>query len=264
MKQYWIRISTRIDAMSLRERVILFAAVLAAVVFLSYWMVLSPMFERQETLSENITRQQKTIAQIESQIGDVASKSSLDPDAVNRARLAVLQGEVRQLSSDLRTMQESLVEPERIASLLETILRSNGRLKLVSLRTLPVTGLSEALPTGDPSTPQAGTVSVPAAPVPPEMMAAAWIARSQAGSARPADGEPAPPELKLPELVYRHGVELTLEGGYVDMVNYLSQLEAMPVRLIWGRARLDASNHPRTRLTLTLFTLSLEKDWMKL
>lgn len=264
MKQFWVRLSTRIDALSLRERIMLFAAVLAAVVFLSYWMILSPLFARQEILAENVARQQKTLADIETQIGAVATRSSFDPDAVNRARLATLQGEVRQSSSDLRSMQESLVEPERIARLLETILASNGKLKLVSLRTLPVTGLSEALPTGDPAAAQAESVAPPQAVLSPEKMAEAWVAKAAAAPARP-DGQVTPgPELKLPELVYRHGVELTLEGRYVDMVNYMSQLESMPVRLIWGRARLDASGHPRTRLTLTLFTLSLEKDWMKL
>jgi MSHA biogenesis protein MshJ len=40
-------------------------------------------------------------------------------------------------------MQKGLVAPERMAPLLETILRANGRLKLVSLRTLPVEPLSE-------------------------------------------------------------------------------------------------------------------------
>lgn len=272
MKQFWIRISTRVDALTLRERIMLFAATLAAVVFLAYWMVLSPMFASQEALAAEISRQQDTIRKIEEQISAVARDSALDPDEANRERLAALQGDVRQLGADLRSIQESLVEPERIAPLLESMLRSNGKLRLVSLRTLPVTGVSEALPTGNAPTASAVTAEneQPGSKLQPSLapadMAAAFIAQAKsaqaAQSAVPSAAPTAP--IKLPELVYRHGVELTLEGGYLDMVSYMSQLEAMPVRLIWGRARLDASDHPRTRLTLTLFTLSLQKDWMKL
>lgn len=277
MKKLWLRISTRIDAMSLRERTMVFAAVLASVVFLSYALVLSPLSERQEQLSQQIAKQQGEIARIEGDINTMAQVSRTDPDSANRLRLAALQAESDKLSADLRAMQESLVTPERIAPLLDQMLRSNGRLRLVALRTLPVTGLSEELPalaapaptqapavnaaaaagTAGPAIPGTAAAALPgsilaqvAAPTPPAQSAPAVATAAQAGES--------------PELLYRHGVEIVLQGRYPDMVQYMAQLDTLPVGLIWGRASLDARDFPNARLTLTLFTLSLEKDWIKL
>lgn len=222
MKQAWERLSLRIDALSLRERVMVFAALLAGVVWLAYQLVLGPLFERQQALGQKITQQQNTIASIESQIDARARGSTTDPDAANRQRLEELAAETDKLGADLRAMQQSLMLPQQVVPLLERMLRANGRLRLVSLQTLPVTGMAGSAPAG-------------AAP-----------------------GKPAQ------ELVYRHGVELTLEGSYADMVDYLAALQALPVRVIWGKAQLDASAYPASRLTLTLYTLSLDPDWMKL
>ena len=222
MKQAWERLSLRIDALSLRERVMVFAAVLAGVVWLAYQLVLGPLFERQQALGEKITQQQNSIAAIESQIDARARGSTIDPDAANRQRLEELAAETDKLGADLRAMQQSLVLPQQVVPLLERMLRANGRLRLVSLRTLPVTGMAGSAP----------------------------------ASAAPGHA--------AQELVYRHGVELTLEGSYGDMVDYLVALQALPVRVIWGKAQLDASAYPASRLTLAVYTLSLDPDWMKL
>jgi MSHA biogenesis protein MshJ len=48
------------------------------------------------------------------------------------------------------------------------------------------------------------------------------------------------------------------------MVNYMDALESMPTQLFWGRAQLEVDEYPTARLTLTLYTLSLDKQWMKL
>lgn len=260
MKNTWLRWSSRIDALTLRERMLVFAAVLAGLVYASYSLLLGPMFERQEALAAEVAQNQSAVAQVDAQVLAVVQGSQVDPDAGTRARLAALQGEVGRLEHDLRAMQASLVQPEKIAALLETMLRSNGRLRLVSLRTLPVTGLSEDLPTGEPAPSTA--VATAAAPSSGPKAVLARMGNPVAPAAPAAVQAADVPE--IPELVYRHGVEITLQGGYADMVAYMEQLDALPVRLIWGKARLDAREHRQARLTLTLFTLSLDKDWMKL
>lgn len=55
---------------------------------------------------------------------------------------------------------------------------------------------------------------------------------------------------------YRHGVELTLKGSYFELVRYLSQLEKLPARLIWGRTELQVEQYPEVRLTVQVRTVS--------
>ncbi|MHB1186782.1 hypothetical protein [Thiobacillus sp.] len=62
---------------------------------------------------------------------------------------------------------------------------------------------------------------------------------------------------------YRHGFEITVSGRYSDLVAYLERLEALPWRLSWSEATLDAANRPMLSLTLTVHTLSLEEAWLR-
>lgn len=62
---------------------------------------------------------------------------------------------------------------------------------------------------------------------------------------------------------YRHGFEVAVSGHYSELVAYLARLEALPWRLNWSEAALDASGRPLLTLTLTVHTLSLEEAWLR-
>jgi MSHA biogenesis protein MshJ len=62
--------------------------------------------------------------------------------------------------------------------------------------------------------------------------------------------------------LYRHGVEVRLEGSYQDLCAYLERLEKSPIKLLWGSAVLQAENHPRLVLTLTVYSLSMDRTWL--
>lgn len=59
---------------------------------------------------------------------------------------------------------------------------------------------------------------------------------------------------------YRHGVELSLKGGYFELAQYLAGLEKLPVRLLWGRMELQVEQYPEVRLTLQVNTLSNQRS----
>lgn len=77
----------------------------------------------------------------------------------------------------------------------------------------------------------------------------------QAASASAAGGGPA---------LYRHGVELTLEGGWGDLFDYLQALETMPRHVLWDGMTLKVAQHPTVMLTLRLHTLSLNRGWLEI
>jgi MSHA biogenesis protein MshJ len=62
--------------------------------------------------------------------------------------------------------------------------------------------------------------------------------------------------------IFQHSFEIEVEGGYAELLAYLMRLEKLPWQLYWGKAVLDASRHPRLRLTLTVHTLSMNKVWL--
>jgi len=241
MKQQWTKLAARIDALSLRERIMVFAACAAAIVFLTHFLALGPQLRKQDVLNAQISQQNNNIEGIDNEIRARVEAAQTDPDAAVRARLASVRKETEELSVQLRAMQNGLVAPERMAPLLDSILRANGRLTLVSVRTLPAESVLEA------GRRAAGTA--------PDSVAAP----APATSTMPANATPG-----TAELLYRHGVEITVRGNYLDMIAYMNALEGLPTQLFWGRAQLEAETWPASRLTLTLYTLSLDRKWMKL
>jgi MSHA biogenesis protein MshJ len=64
--------------------------------------------------------------------------------------------------------------------------------------------------------------------------------------------------------IYRHGLELTVEGQYFDVMAYLEMLESARHRIYWRELdlKVDAQGVPITRVAV--FTLSKEPAWMRL
>jgi MSHA biogenesis protein MshJ len=136
-----------------------------------------------------------------------------DADARDRDRAAALRAEVAALDGRIAEEQRRFTTPQRMRDVLEEMLQREKRLRLVDLKTLPVTDLAAT--------------------------------QGQAG-----------------RRVFRHGVELTLAGSYLDLHAYLSALEGLSTQLYWGRAEMSVAEYPIATLKLTVYTLSFDQAWL--
>lgn len=239
MKQYWNRIVLKVDALSLRERAIIFAMVATILVVIMNTFVLDPQFAKQKKMSNQMKQDQSQIMVVQAEMQQKMTAQNNDPDAANKARLASLQQQTLQMQATMRDMQKGLVSPDKMSMLLEDILKKNGSLRLVSLKTLPPVSLSELVQAENK---RAGEKVAEAAPMAKETAA----------------------DKLSTGLVYKHGVDIVIQGEYPDLLNYLTQLEAMPWQLFWAKAKLNVDEYPRSTLNLTVFTLSLDKRWLNL
>ena len=181
---------------------------------------------------DSVQRRQRTLlAQITSQKEEIAALDkgpvqTIDPDAANRARIDALKDQLRQADEALAAMQRELVPAERMNAVLQEMLVRDSQLALVSLRTLP---------------------AEPLVPAP--------------DAAKGADPQKLPAAGKAH--VYKHGVEITIQGNYTSLHDYLARLERAPWRMYWWRARLNADDEARLTLAVTVYTLSLDRAWLK-
>lgn len=234
MKQYWQRIETRIDAMGIRERTMAFAIAALLVITAVNSFFLDPLLKEQKSASQQVMQDQQQIAALQAEIRTLVASRDIDPDGASRMRLHELKQQSTQLQEDLKGMQKGLVSPDKMASLLEDILKRNSRLQLVTLKTLPAAMLTEPSSGDDAS-----------------------------GGKKPDASHPAKEGAAVAkEAVYKHGVEVVVQGSYLDLLAYLTELEAMPWQLFWANAKLDVVAYPKATMTLTLFTLSLDKKWL--
>lgn len=64
--------------------------------------------------------------------------------------------------------------------------------------------------------------------------------------------------------LYRHGVEIRLEGSFTELQSYLIQLERSPQRLLWGELQYVVSAYPKAEMRLMVYTLSADRSWLAL
>ena len=225
------RIGAKVDGLSLRERAMIFAAAAFMVVSLLDSLLLNPLLARQKLLSGQVTQRQEEMKEIESQMTALLQAKQADANSPQRERIRVLRQQLDEGAAYLKARRDKLVPPEKMAGLLEQVLHKNGRLQLVALNTLPASLLIE--PSGD-------------------------SAASQLPKSAQAAG-PAGPERQI----YKHGVQITVRGSYADLLKYLTALEKLPAQMFWGAAKMNVIQHPTVELTLTLYTLSLDKTWLQ-
>ena len=228
MRRYWELARAKIDDMSLRERAIIFVAVAFMVVTLINATLLDPLLARQKMLSAQVVQQQEQMKGLQAQMQSLLQAKQDDEHSPLRKRLAQLKQQLQAQDGYLQSRRDRLVEPNKMAGLLEQVLAKNGRLQLIALKTLPVSLLVEK--------PQAAS-----------------------GTAQPATATTANSGQKQ---IFKHGVQITVRGGYLDLLQYLAALEKMPAQMFWGEANLIVDKYPDSVLTLTLYTLSLDKTWL--
>ena len=226
MKRYWELVRGKIDGMSLRERAVIFLAAAFVVVASVNAVLLNPLLVKQTALSAQLVQKQEKTKELQAQLQAHSQARHDDQHSPLRIRLAQLKQRLQEQDGYLQSHRDRLVEPDKMAGLLEQVLNKNDKLQLVELKTLPVSPLVEK--------PQPSAADLP-------------IGQKQ-------------PDLQ--KQVFKHGIQITVRGGYLDMLRYLAALEKMPVQMFWGEVSLSVEKYPDAVLTLTLYTLSLDKTWL--
>lgn len=229
------QIGERVGSMSLRERVFVFAAVAVVTLALVQTLLIDAVLQRNQIALERQKMADSALVQIEQRRQLLARPAGHDPDRGVRDALAAQESRLAELNAELEMRMRSLVPPERMHQVLKDVVRGQGGVRIVGFKTFSPQPVSTARgkPVGAP--PLHGDPSA-----------------SPAGAA-----EGAPPGF------YRHGFEVTVSGGYSELVAYLDRLEALPWNLSWIEATLDAAARPDLTLTLTVHTLSLEEAWLR-
>jgi MSHA biogenesis protein MshJ len=61
---------------------------------------------------------------------------------------------------------------------------------------------------------------------------------------------------------FRHGVEITVRGTYLDLVAYLASLEQLPMQVFWRDVEVKTAEESGITMKLTLFTVSFDKTYL--
>lgn len=231
----WSQWTARFAALSRRERAIVAVAVLLGGGFLMFNFAVEPFLQKTRAASRAEAAARAELAQQKAQTAMLDAQNA-DPDAPNRQRLAVAKKELAAVGERLARFEAGMVPPARMQAFLEGLLAKNRAIELLGLKTLPVTmvGAPAAVDkaAADPATNKGQAADKPVQ------------------QAIPAEG------------IYQHGIEIRLAGSYNELLNYLSDLERMPQRVMWNSVSLKVEKHPRSVMVLRVYTLSLDRNWL--
>jgi MSHA biogenesis protein MshJ len=224
----------RFDNLSIRERALVAGASLVAMIMIWTLAVSDPMTKKRNYLNSEISVAQDAINNAVQGMSDLETS---DPTSIALAKEKKLAAQLKEVNEQLASRSGGLIEPERMVQVIHDVLSKQHGVRLISLQNKAMTSLIQPAPV------KAGSTTAPADESTP--------ATEGATEAAPVESGP-----------YVHPVELVVEGQYLDVLEYLRALEALPWHFNWKVLELNTTTYPLNRVRIELSTLSMDKEWI--
>lgn len=207
LRSAWLQLSTRVDALTLRERFLLFACVTAVLGTLTYLLFIAPLGAQQKRLVEQIENRS---AEMDRRIDEANAQISVQRrDRMSEINAAAVKAksEIGVLEQEIADLSTGSVDAAAVSIILKRVLQRADRLALV--RVLPV---GNELPS-----------------------ASTTVARTASATVT--------------------GLDMTVAGNYLDLLQYLALLEKEMPQARWGNLVMKADTMP-VQLTVRIFSAS--------
>ena len=121
------KLSLRVSALSLRERVFVFAAAMIVVFSLAQTLAIDSGQLRKRNAVDRFQMAESTIQEIAQQRQMLGGAATRDPDQAARNMLAAQQAKLAELNAELETRGRALIPPERMQQMLKDVGADSGR-----------------------------------------------------------------------------------------------------------------------------------------
>ncbi|MFQ5659806.1 MAG: type II secretion system protein GspM [Gammaproteobacteria bacterium] len=223
------QLMARIDELTLRERVIVMASVLLVLILSWYTYLMEPLMKEEKQLISALDTKRGQLQGLNDQFLKMTRASERDPDRMNREELKNLRGQVAQIKQDIKNTAAHLVPPESMPDVLRMVLNKSKGLTLLKLNGLGSTPLI-APAKDDKAGKKAAT--------------AGTQVNNELGSA------------------FKHGMRIEVTGSFFETLDYLHALEKLERGFFWDQVSFEVKEYPDATVTITLYTLSLNSNWI--
>jgi len=135
------KLQERFQSLTPREKIIVVATLLAAI--LSGWdhLVYQPLVLEQHTFKQQLANLKTQITGLQQTATLLENSDNIDPNAANQSKLGDLKIQYSHLQEQIMLGDKRFVPPPLMAKALSDILKQNQQLTLIKLDTLPTTTL---------------------------------------------------------------------------------------------------------------------------
>ncbi len=253
------QLQEKINALSLRARVILFLAISVVLYIAANNLLLTPLDLKQQQQLKEIQSLRSEITQLETQAIGITSRDDIDPNQAERQQLAKLQEQIKKANNQIGSAVGGLIPPDEMALALENLLQRQGGIKFISIENMPAEPLLESKAAGakGDSLAAAGEDILTKAyrfslKLPPESLFDPKAAGAKRDSLTAAMSAPL-------QGIYRHSLKIQFEGSYLETLSYLRKLEALNWSFRWDQIEITMQEYPVAHVTLMIHTISLDE-----
>lgn len=222
-------IAVLIDAyekVSARERKIILVTVLCLLSLIVYVLAIEPLIVEYKSLAVKSNSLQDKNRLIETQLKLTLERKYQDPNIQLGKDIERLENKSLALDEDIGRLTKALVAPKQMVQLLENVLKSDKKMKLISFVNLPKED-----------------VELVSDMTPSKINTEAKLNSST------SEG-----------LIYKHAFEIEMKSTYDSMVSYLKRIDKLPWKIFWQDLRYEAGTYPYGVLKIKIYTLSTSKE----
>ncbi len=228
MQEKFAMLRDKYEELSLREQLMLVATTVVVIAFAWFQFISEPVYRVTKQTSTELVTQLQNLEKLREQHQSLETRRANDPHRELKDRIALIDQKLEKVNKQLAEKFHGLIEPRQMAQVLESVLKKHKNLKLLSVRSLA----SEHLIQPKEDFEDEATIV----------------------------GER---ETKQEQVeVFRHGLQIEFEGNYLATLEYLKTLEALDWEFYWDAVQLEVTDYPKSRVTITVHTLSLRDSWI--
>lgn len=211
----------KIDGRILRERVLIFLTLLALFFLLWNFLVQSTFDRERDALQAETAKIASERQTLETQMSTLTLAMASDPAIAKNNNIRQLNADIADVEARLSGLSQGLISAELLPKVLEEVLQRTSSVKLLQVRTLAATELQLVTATSDAT-----------------------------GENKPAAGGTG---------VYKHGVLIRVAGNYSQLIQLMTEIEALQWKFYWESLDYTVKQYPHAEIDIRVFTLSSEE-----
>lgn len=223
MQKQWFVWSERFAKLNIREQyIILFAMVIVSYLLFDA-LALQSSNKQANRLENSISTLTNENRVLQLEVVKAQTTLANDPNKALDQQIEQYQKKLSQLDNDLMSLTNELIEPTEMRAALQDMLKLTPKVKLVSFESL-----------------------APAPLIKEELNSAGEVTQATSSQIN----------------LYQHDFNVTLEGSYFELRNYLKNVEKMPWSFYWHEFQYSIEKYPNATLNIKMYSLSTRKEFI--
>ena len=221
------RCTKQIEALNLRERILLTLSAVAVLFLLMDLILLTPLSRLQEQVSLETTQWQGKLALLEMDAAQLGLSKNQGNFLSKMGYAQQLQTQVSAQETAIKTRLSTMIGPEQLPKVFADLLKNQGNLELSSLQSdvddelINLTQLQQ--PSVDKNTPTGSVIS----------------------------------STDIAPSITRTNLSATYRGSYLYTQEFLNSLTSMPWALLWHQLTFEVTEYPDSTINLDAYTLGV-------